>query len=95
MRESIARIGILFALFMVAFGQVITFVPGFGARRFGFAAVCALASLVSRSWQMRVVAILIAIYLGGLAWLSYLHGSRYQDFLSQRSITTPAHRPRE
>jgi hypothetical protein len=86
MREGIAGIGIGFALLLGALGQIITFVPGAEMGWFGVAAASALAGLLSRRWPVRIVAVVLAASLGTVAWVGYLHGLRYEEFLRQRAL---------
>jgi hypothetical protein len=88
-RDGVARIGIGigFALLLGALGHVITFVPGAEAIWFGLAAASAMAGALSRHWQVRCLALVLAVGLGGLAWAGYLRGPRYQDLF--RTGLTP------
>jgi hypothetical protein len=81
MREEVAVAGIGLALLLGALGQVITFVPGAEMKWFAVAAASALGGALSRRWTVRAVAVVLAVALGGLAWLGYLHGLEYQQFL--------------
>jgi hypothetical protein len=83
-RNAIARVGIGFALCLGVTGLFISFVPGADAGWFGTAAVSAALGLLSPSWRVRAVAVVLVIGLTWRAWLGYEHGQRYQQWLRQQ-----------
>jgi hypothetical protein len=83
-RMQVARAGIGFAAVLGLLGSVITFVPGTEAGWFGVAAAAALAGLLSPTRRLRVVAVVLAVALAGLAWDGYVRGRQYRECLRQR-----------
>jgi len=83
-RNTIALLGIGFALWLGLMGLFISFVPGADAEWFGIAAIFATFGLLSPSWRSRAVAIVLVIGLMWFAWLGYEHGQRYQEWLRQQ-----------
>lgn len=81
-RDTTSRIGVGLALLLGLLGSLITFVPGGEAGWFGMAAVPAALGLLSPSWRVRVVAIVLV-----LVWqarLGYQRGQAYQEWLRQQ-----------
>src|SRR5438552_2669068 len=84
-RDAIAQVGIGFALLSGMLGMFITFVPGAEAEWFGVAAASAAVGIVSPSWRVRGVAVIVALGLAWFVWNGYQNGLRYEEYLRQRN----------
>ena len=84
-RMQVARVGVMLAAALAVLGQVIDFYPGAEVRWFGLAASMALASFLSRTRQLRVIAVVLVVLLAGFAWGGYLRGRQYREWLGQRT----------
>jgi hypothetical protein len=85
LRIQIARTGVGFALLLGLLGSVMTFVPGYQAEWFGVAAAGALTGMLSPTRWMRLLAVALAVFLGGLSWDGYLQGRRYRELQRHRA----------
>jgi hypothetical protein len=83
-RMQVARAGVGLAAVLGLLGSVMTFVPGTEVGWFGVAAAAALAGLLSPTRWLRVVAVVLAVSLAGLAWDGYARGRQYREWLRQR-----------
>jgi hypothetical protein len=83
-RMHVARAGVGLAAVLGLLGSVMTFVPGTEVGWFGVAAAAALAGLISPTRWLRVVAVVLAVALAGLAWDGYVRGRQYREWLRQR-----------
>jgi hypothetical protein len=83
-RIQIARAGVGLAAVLGLLGSVMTFVPGAEVGWFGVAATAALAGLLSPTRRLRVVAVVLAVALAGLAWDGYVRGRQYREWLRQQ-----------
>jgi hypothetical protein len=79
-----ARAGVGLAAVLSLLGSMITFAPGTEVGWFGVAAAAALAGLLSPTRRLRVVAVVLAVALAGLAWDGYVRGRQYREWLRQR-----------
>lgn len=92
-RMQVARAGVGLAAALGLLGSVITFVPGAEVGWFGVAAVVALAGFLSSTRRLRVVAMVLALALAGLAWHGYVRGRQYREWLRQRTVLGPEGQP--
>jgi hypothetical protein len=81
---QVSRAGVGLAAVLGLLGSVMTFVPGAEVGWFGVAAAAALAGLLSPSRRLRVIAVLLAVALAGLAWDGYVRGRQYRERLRHR-----------
>lgn len=81
-RETIARFGVGFALFMGVTGLFITFVPSTGIGWFGIAAFGAAIGLLSPSFRTRLFSLTLCAGLIWIAWMAHQEGLRYEEWLS-------------
>jgi hypothetical protein len=92
-RTQVARAGVGLASVLGLLGLVISFVPGAEVGWFGVAGAAALAGLFSPTQRLRVVAVILAVALAGLAWDGYERGRQYRELLKQRPELAGASSP--
>jgi hypothetical protein len=94
-RIQIARAGVGLAAALGLLGSVISFVPGAEVGWFGVATAAALAGLLSPARRLRVVAVVLAVALAGLAWAGHVRGRQYREWLRHQPGLPGARSPLE
>ena len=88
-RHALARIGVGFALWLGGLGLFISFYPGAEAGWFGMAAGAAAIGLLSPSWRLRLVGVVLATAFAWFAWAGYQRGLEYQQWLREQRHADP------